>query len=478
MKYKITISLLICVYLFGSAGCNDWLDVTPEAQVNQKTMFSTPQGFRDHLFGIYLTMTETSLYGCDMTYGFMDVLAQYYTAYQNNSHRYYEVAQYNYENERVKEQIKAMWATAYNAIANCNLLLENLKARDASFFPDGDKALIEAEALGLRAFLHFDMLRAFAPSYGDGNGQGIPYADRFTNEVFPFLTAKEAVGRIVADLGKAAELLKDFDPVLEDAYKELNYHFDNPSDYDNPFLCYRAYRMNYYAVVASMARVYFYVGDEDGAYRYAMEIIKAADEGYFAVTKESELSAALTSRDVVMQNEVIFALNDQMVHKIYDKFNQNASTAFEVYALANLYPAAMDFRRVYLTANNSRYYPISLKYADVSSSKGKKIPLLRLSEMYYIACEAGFRNHKAEVVSLFDEICTLRGTPTTTGEVDREDFVRRVMLEARREFLGEGQYFFWCKRLNQPIYRGTVPLTLTPKQFTLPLPIAEEEYRK
>lgn len=478
MKRKSILYSFLLSAALGLNACTNWLDVTPNAQINKETMYETPQGFRDNLFGIYLSMTSSSLYGCDMTYGFMDELAQYYTTYQNTAHTYYEAVLYNYANKEVQKRIKNIWLGAYNSIANCNLLLENLKEKGTSFFPGNDAALIEGEVLALRAYLHFDMLRAFTPQFGAGTGQGIPYADRFTSEVFPQLTAQGTADRIMGDLGKARNLLKDIDPVLNDSYKTMSYHFDDPWDYNAPFYCYRGYRMNYYAVTALMARVYFFMGKSDLAYEFAMEVVKAAEEGRLTFTKESELSAALTTRDVVMQNEVIFALNDQTTHKTYNSFNEEGNSAFEINGLTSLYPVATDFRRLYLTMKNARSRDISLKYADVSSSKGKKIPMLRLSEMYYIACETGFAQHKDVVVPMFDKICTYRGAPTVTGNVEEADFVNRLMLEARREFLGEGQAFFWAKRLNKPVYRGNTPITLSPEQFTLPLPTAEEEFRK
>ena len=57
-----------------------------------------------------------------------------------------------------------------------------------------------------------------------------------------------------------------------------------------------------------LARVYHYMGDPK-AYTYANEVIQALRDGYFEFTSESALSAPVKSRDVIMQNEVLFALN-------------------------------------------------------------------------------------------------------------------------------------------------------------------------
>ena len=58
MSYKkiknMTAAILLgCAVL--SQSCTSWLDITPEAQVNDKKIFSTPQGFKDVLNGIYIT---------------------------------------------------------------------------------------------------------------------------------------------------------------------------------------------------------------------------------------------------------------------------------------------------------------------------------------------------------------------------------------------------------------------------------------
>ena len=81
MSYKkiknMTAAILLgCAVL--SQSCTSWLDITPEAQVNDKKIFSTPQGFKDVLNGIYITASGEKLYANNLLFGFTDVLAQYY----------------------------------------------------------------------------------------------------------------------------------------------------------------------------------------------------------------------------------------------------------------------------------------------------------------------------------------------------------------------------------------------------------------
>ena len=43
-------------------------------------LFGTEAGFRDALVGVYALMCGTNSYGRDLTYGYLDVLAQYYNS--------------------------------------------------------------------------------------------------------------------------------------------------------------------------------------------------------------------------------------------------------------------------------------------------------------------------------------------------------------------------------------------------------------
>ena len=68
-----------------------------------------------------------------------------------------------------------MWNSNYNAIANCNYLLKNI-AEKGSVMNEDLRQLVEGEALALRAFLHFDLLRGYAPSFKMvKNEPAIPY---------------------------------------------------------------------------------------------------------------------------------------------------------------------------------------------------------------------------------------------------------------------------------------------------------------
>ena len=60
---------------------------------------------------------------------------------------------------------QAIWEEGYNAVANCNNLIAHARHADPDLFElkESERALLEGEALALRAFIQFDMLRIFAP---------------------------------------------------------------------------------------------------------------------------------------------------------------------------------------------------------------------------------------------------------------------------------------------------------------------------
>ena len=471
-------SLLAGVLMFTCGGCSDWLDVTPQAQINADKMFSSSEGYESALYGIYISMTSASTYGGSSTFNLMDILAQYYGVYTNRYHNMYEASVYNYEEGRVKDVIDALWLQDYNSIANCNILLEHLATANPAMFKSGHYELLKGEALGLRAYLHFDLLRAFAVDYATSSeGLSIPYAESFTKKVHPQMKTKDVVERILNDLEEARKVLKDVDPVFDGSFKDqnMNYHFAQPFNNDI-FMSYRAYRMNYYAVTGLMARVYMYKGDKANAYRCAKEVIDAADAGCFWFTPESAFSAPLTSRDVVMQNELLFALNCADIHNMFYSIDASYNSALTIPSVENLYPDASDFRRMLVGESTSTGYTISYKYADIKSNKGGKIPMIRLSEMYLIAAESYYDTDKETAAAYVGHVRKMRGI---SDEVQHDTFSQlqeEIITEARREFIGEGQLFYLYKRLQHPVLRGGAEITLSQAQYCLPMPANEIEF--
>ena len=103
MKKLYTISLLVLCLV--AAGCSDWLDVAPSNQVNEEELFSTGDGYRHALNGVYLDLGTSTLYGQNLSWGFLDLLAQYYSSSSlNREEVYYQALNYEFEDSDVKSE--------------------------------------------------------------------------------------------------------------------------------------------------------------------------------------------------------------------------------------------------------------------------------------------------------------------------------------------------------------------------------------
>ena len=85
--------------LFFSAACENWFDVSPKSDVKAEDLFQQESGFRDVLTGVYSLMSAPESYGRQLSFGYVDVLAQYYNI-SGNTHRYIKTKDYLYRRRK------------------------------------------------------------------------------------------------------------------------------------------------------------------------------------------------------------------------------------------------------------------------------------------------------------------------------------------------------------------------------------------
>ena len=151
------------MFLFVS--CSSWLDVKPKTTVEEEEVFGREIGFKEALTGIYIKMTSTDLYARNLSYGFLDILGQRY--HINDKLNYEDELWYTFPSTNTQEYTDKIWSEMYNVIANVNNLLYYCDKNRHVFATEHYYEIIKGEALGLRAFLHFDLLRMFGPIYKD-----------------------------------------------------------------------------------------------------------------------------------------------------------------------------------------------------------------------------------------------------------------------------------------------------------------------
>ena len=279
----------ICIVSLFLSSCQNWIDVNPKTDIEAEEFFTSEDGFKSALTGLYSMMVLEKSYGRQMTFDFVEKLVQRYDNYPAGTVTDEErAAIYKYgETTSSKNAIAEIWLKLYNEIANINNFLQYLETNGDVIVTEGYRDLMKGEALGLRAFHYFDLLRLWGPIYSqDSTKACIPYREQFNSESAPLMAANEVMKRIVADLKAAEELLKN-DPM----------NYENVAD--EPFIGYRKHRMNKYAVKAMLARVYLYMGNKTQAANYAREVIN--DSGLRLVRDNRE--------DVSSYGETIFGLS-------------------------------------------------------------------------------------------------------------------------------------------------------------------------
>lgn len=469
MKKIYTIALMT-VSLFMSTGCSDWLDVAPSNQVNGDKLFATGDGFRNSLNGVYLNLGTSSLYGQTLSWGFLDVIAQYYesgSSYMQSTSAYYKAARYQFDDSDVKTFISNIWENGYNNVANCNNLIRNVSVASPSVFEEGEleKNMIWGEALALRALIHFDMLRLFAPSMAKDDGKSyIPYVDVYPTIVPSYESSKAVLEKVVRDLKAAKDLLAQCDTTEEHkVWMSTNYRMlaqnissDDLAN-DDVFFAYRGYRMNYYAVTALLARVYNWEGEHELAYKEADEVVKAVyPNGSESTSACFDFTGNLRSNPKDY-NSIIMAYFNETLQEDYASYITSENNTVFVLDTSELFgdEVGSDDRNLDLFGDwDGGDIKYSLKYDIKRGTNGSDmIPAIRLSEMYYIMGEYyASKQDFPNAGKMLDQVRYARGISTTNLAsiiTSEETFYNYLMEEMRREFVGEGQMFFQYKRLDR-----------------------------
>ncbi len=473
-KYYFYITLLLIVsFLFS---CENWFDVQPKAQVKSDNLFETQDGFKRALIGVYSLMAGNQSYGDNGTMSFMEVLGGSYTSVKVNTNNLHEASKYNYDAN--KETVLGLWKHSYTSIANLNNLLENIDEKQ-HIFDDGIYEIIKGEALGLRAFIHFDLLRSFAPAPINGlDADAIPYVDAVSTVPFSQLTVEQVLARVITDLEAAEQLLKDYDPIgpaFETYEEERSGYIPPQNSIDvNNFLWFRKERMNYYAILGTLARVHLYRGtseDMTKAYTYANKVISS---NKILLNEAVDFNATPTPPSVMtfIAQEYVFSLYKRDLSELNEKYFHFAGPnkaelsvdgeKLNEYYEIDRYGSIADIRLNKLFATNSDGTSKYLVKYEFGTFNVNRVPLLKISEMYLIAAEAS--NNSQPLMHLR----RMRGLKADDPGNNLRD---EIALEYRKEFLGEGQMFYYYKRLNQLVSNA---MTST-DQFVLPIPDTEEE---
>jgi SusD family. len=489
MKSKI-IYIFIAVVILNITSCSDWLNVQPKTSVLAEDLFNEEAGFKDALTGCYLLMVDQRLYSGDLMYGYLDVLSGIYSNYPAYTSIDWEEEVWNH-NDYFQPVKDGIYRKLYNVISNVNNLLYYLEENKSVIKTEGYYEIIKGEALGLRAYLHFDLLRMFGPAcYKDNSEEkAISYRKTFDSQATKILTAQEVIENIIADLESANELL-----LLSDTKLFRTSETETGEEAD-PFLVERQMRMNIYAVKALLARVYCYCGDASSKTKACIFAKEVIGSEYFELYDSHQNN--------ILYNEHIFSLS---AYELYKTIESNYPTGLSVsnsVLNSQFYVTPDKFMIFYETEGagsndwraaqsafsvrneNGSDYKLCRKFEqnNLSEYNGKDVlPLIRLPEMYYIIAECDNRNNSIEALNImrqkrgisYTEDIPVDANYDKLAEGNKYDpnITNRLYYirdEIRKEYFSEGALFYFYKKYNFKTFEGCVYDDVRDKyKFSLP----------
>lgn len=474
-KFKTIIYLPVIFIILVFSSCEDFLDVRPKSEIPVGLHFQRESGFADQLAGVYTKMCATTMYGQEMTFGLIEVLSQNYDLNANNN-LYRFASEYNYQESTTKRRIDNIWSNTYNCIANLNVMLEYIDKADPSIFSDDNYRQYKGEALGLRGFLHFDMLRIFAPSpAANPAAAAIPYVTKYAPVITAQSTVSEALDLVIKDLEEAL-LLLEIDPLRTSAepFREAN----------------RRRYFNYFAVEATLARAYHYKGDMQNALKYALRIVEEGEK----VNNSAFSWTHFTALETTYEYEVNRTYTTEHIFQLrINNMNDNVKPFFTASAGVNaLSPGETKADVIYEVSSrgygNDYRFNKCFQYDGASRYLSKFwqyevgphnniFPLIRKSEAYLIAAEILKDSDKLRALELVNRIRENRKLSDfpLPDSLTPEEVQQEIFKEYRKEFLAEGQMFFYYKRLNLPLIPGS-GIVAGDNVYVLPMPDIEVEF--
>ena len=102
MKIRFKDIMVLLALFVGGTSCDSFLDVQPKGEVLEGDLLIDAKGFENALYGVYAKMGSTGLYGQELSYYTLDLMAQYYTSTGNEDAT--PLIQYDYKNTKAEDR--------------------------------------------------------------------------------------------------------------------------------------------------------------------------------------------------------------------------------------------------------------------------------------------------------------------------------------------------------------------------------------
>ena len=459
--YKVMGCAILAASL--SSCVNDWLDVAPSDGTDADAALTSSSDLAAARTGMYKALKGNSslvdYYGQQFfVYG--DVHAgddyQYNNLGGSNRASFYYDMNYQTASEfsSSTSSSNVAWKSPYIVIGRANRIIAAAEGGALSDAAEA-KATIDqyaAEAKVLRALAHFDLVRIYGKPYTEDQGAslGVPLVTEVleSNAKPARSTVAEVYTQVVKDLTEAISsnaLATETEPGY----------------------------VSVWGAKAILSRVYLNMGDYANALSVAEDIIK----------NRKKFGAALWTRDQYLkawdastpnESEFLFRLNvtgstdNNDLNGIgnlqqRDGYKEMVATKKFVDMLTS---DPKDVRNdMFLPATAEKevaVYGTNKVFLNKLRGQGGNlrnvtiVPIIRLSEVYLTAAECAFRNNdKTKAVEYLNDLVKNRTTTVASLATVDNITLDRILIERRKELIGEGQRYFDALRNNETITRYT-----------------------
>ena len=456
--YKVMGCAILAASL--SSCVNDWLDVAPSDGTDADAALTSSSDLDAARTGMYKALKGNSsfvdYYGQQFfVYG--DVHAgddyQYNNIGGSNRASFYYDMNYQTASEFTSSTSSSnvAWKSPYIVIGRANRIIAAAEGGALSDAAEA-KATIDqyaAEAKVLRALAHFDLVRIYGKPYTEDQGAslGVPLVTEVleSNAKPARSTVAEVYTQVVKDLTEA---------ISSNALAT-----ETKPGY-----------VSVWGAKAILSRVYLNMGDYANALSVAEDIIKNPDAVLW--TRDQYLKAWDASTP--NESEFLFRLNvagsddNNDLNGIgnlqqRDGYKEMVATKKFVDMLTS---DPKDVRNdMFLPAKAEKevaVYGTNKVFLNKLRGQGGDlrnvtiVPIIRLSEVYLTAAECAFRNNdKTKAVEYLNDLVKNRTTTEASLATVDNITLDRILIERRKELIGEGQRYFDALRNNETITRYT-----------------------
>ena len=443
-----------------SSCVNDWLDVAPSDGTDADAALTSSSDLAAARTGMYAALKGNSnlvdYYGQQFfVYG--DVHAgddyQYNNIGGSNRASFYYDMNYQTASEFTSSTSSSnvAWKSPYIVIGRANRIIAAVEGGALSDAAEA-KATIDqyaAEAKVLRALAHFDLVRIYGKPYTEDQGAslGVPLVTGVleSNAKPARSTVAEVYTQVVKDLTEAISsnaLATETEPGY----------------------------VSVWGAKAILSRVYLNMGDYANALSVAEDIIKNSGaalwtrDQYFkawdaSTPNESEFLFRLNVAGSTDNNDLNGIGNLQQ----RDGYKEMVATKKFVDMLTSdpkdvrndMFLPATAPKEV-ATYGTNKVFLNKLRGQGGNLRNVTIVPIIRLSEVYLTAAECAFRNNdKTKAVEYLNDLVKNRTTTEASLATVDNITLERILIERRKELIGEGQRYFDALRNNETITRYT-----------------------